>query len=180
MAKFTLLTVNSDWHDDTTVKLGELMEQGFDPFGDDLWLTAKWYSDEVREQWETLFALHYKHYELCVVPPRVWRDYLTARVVETAPKWYPWYKWINEGGDPLIAEDVWEKNRSLFSDFPQTALNDADEDYAANSTDYQAERLRRGDMVDLYTRWRDVDDVTRAWIMDMKGLFAWLTAPAQW
>lgn len=181
MADFTLVNVNSDWHDAFSVTLGELMEQGFDPYGDTLWTTAKWYSDDVRSSWESIFALHYKHYEIGVMPPRVWRDHLTARVLETAPKWWPWYRWLDNGGDWTVAEDVWEKNRNLFSDFPQTLLKPEEEDYAANANDYQGERMRRGNMVELLRQWRDMDDITRAWILDMKGLFSWLTTPTpQW
>lgn len=175
---FIITTINHDWHDKQTVQLGELMEQGFQPFGDPLWASAGWYNGIVRERIENKMTLHYKYYEISITPPLKWRDMLTARAQEVVPKYYALYKLKDTDPDSLLYDtDTWSKARSVYSDFPATQLNPALEDYASNATDNQAETMSRGNVLDLYERMAQYRDIDVMLIGEFDTLFCKLAEP---
>lgn len=175
---FTVIAVNSDWHATQTAQLGELMEQGFQPFGDPQWSEAGWYDDATRERVEKKLGLHYKYYEISITPPGKWRDMLTARAIETVPKYHALYKLKATDPEALTYDaDTWTKARSVYSDFPATQLNPALEDYASNATDNQGETVTRGNMIDLYERIGTLADVDLMLIREFDTLFSKLAEP---
>lgn len=174
---FTLTTVNNDWHDTQTVQLGELMEHGFDPFGDEDWANAGWYTDEQRTRVEKLISKRYRYYEISITPPGKWRDMLTARALETVPKYTPFYKALDDGATITAESDEWTKNRTIYSDFPATQLNPSMQDYAANGNDYQAETVRQGDFLERLKNLRDYRTLDAQLADEFRTFFSTLATP---
>lgn len=177
MDPYTLTTVNSDWHDTQTVKLGELMEQGFEPFGDEDWANAGWYTDEQRARVEKLIVRRYKYYEIAISPPLVWRDLMTGRAIEVVPKYTPFYKALDEGAMLTAEADEWTKNRSVYSDFPATQLNTELQDYAANSNDYQGETIRQGDYLERLKSLDNYRTLDAQLLGEFRTFFSTLATP---
>lgn len=171
------ITVNNDWHDTQTLQLGELMEAGFDPFGDEDWPQAGWYDEDTRKRIEHKFEKHYRYWEISITPPGKWRDMLTARALLTVPKYADLYKLKAQGVNLLAIRDEWLKNRSLFSDFPGTRLSPATEDYAANGTDFQQETIDTGNLLDQIERLKTYRDVDAMLLDEFHILFSQLAEP---
>lgn len=169
MQTFTLTDVSEDWHDTFTIQLGELVDEGFDPFGDGLWKTADWFSNEQRERVQTKFLKRYRYYEIGITPPLVWREMLTSKVLEIMPKYKYAYQKLADGQDPFAVSDEYGKARHVFSDFPATQIAPDNQDYASNATDNQYERIVDGDWFDKMRRLRDYNDVD-VMILDELGV----------
>lgn len=173
MDEWEPVEVNHDYHAVWTIELAELMDSGFDPFGDEAWDTLEWFDDATRERFEKKFVLRYKHYEIGETPALRWRDDLTARMAEVTRKYYPWYKWLSDDGNPLLVGDEWGKRRDVFSDFPATQLSPSEEDYASNATDNQYEHRSTGDMLETLAKLRSVGDVDSLMLDECVSLFSW-------
>jgi hypothetical protein len=181
MSAFTFTDVNEDWHDDFSIKLGELVDEEFDPFGDPLWKDADWFSDEQRERLQTKFLKHYRHYEIGITPPLVWRDMLTAKIIEIMPKYKAAYQKIANGQDIFAASDEYGKSRAIFSDFPSTQLAPDNQDYASNATDNQYEKVLDGDWFDKMQLIRDYNDIDVMIINECGVMFSCLaTTQTPW
>ena len=61
----------------------------------------------------------------------------------------------------------------MFSDFPQTRLS-GNEDYAANGTDHQYERIRDGTILELSERLKSYEDVDLQIVNELEPLFSCL------
>lgn len=172
------IDVVPDRHSLWSIKLGDLVDSGFEPFGDDRWQSLEWFDDDTRKRFETKFSARYWNAEIGITPPLVWRQYLVSRMAETARKYRPWYALLAETGQPLSAEDEWYKGRDVYSDFPATQLNPGLEDYASNATDHQTERIRMGDMLDTLDRLWKVGDVDSLMVDACDSLFSWTASVA--
>lgn len=174
---FTLQSVNSDWHDTFSVQLGELMEGGFNPFGDPAWPGMEWFNAEQRQRFEQKFEYRYRYWEIGVTPPGVWREMLTSRMMEVLPKYKPLYQALADGTSLLQTSDEYSKHRSVYSDFPQTQLNqDGAQDYANSGTDTQWETVGVGDWLHKIREVQDYRDLDAMLLDETKGLFTWLTS----
>ena len=49
----------ADYHSNYSIQLCELVDSGFDPFGDSRWKSLDWYDDATRERLEEKIKLHY-------------------------------------------------------------------------------------------------------------------------
>lgn len=177
---FELEEINADWHDTFTVKLIELVQEGFDPFGDEDYKLIPWYSDEVRERWEKKFKLHYAFYELGITPPLVWRKMFTAKLLDVMPKYNYLYKMVADGVNIMQDSDEFGKRRDVFSDFPATQLSEKNQDYASNATDNQWETINLGNFFDQVKKFKSYDDVDVMLLKECEVLFSCLvgvTAP---
>lgn len=172
MEDFSYTDLLPDWHDTYSIQLGELMAEGFDPYGSEQWADVDWYSDEQRERFQAKFALHYKYQELGVTPPLVWRDMLTAKMLEVMPKYKPIYAKLAAGADILGESDEWLKSRSVYSDFPATQIAPDNQDYASNASDNEYERVRQGSWMDSLERLRSYNDVDVMLIDECATLFS--------
>lgn len=178
---FTLTDVNEDWHDNFSIKLGELVDEEFDPFGDPLWKDADWFSDEQRERIQTKLLKHYRHYEIGITPPLVWRDMLTAKIIEIMPKYKLAYQKIADGQDIFAASDEYGKSRAIFSDFPATQLAPDNQDYASNATDNQYEKVLDGDWFDKVRQLNNYNDIDVMIINECEVMFSCLaTTQTPW
>lgn len=173
---FTLTDVNEDWHDEFSIQLGELVDEGFNPFGDDLWASADWYSDEVRERLQIKFLKRYRYHEIGIMPPLVWREMLTSKVLEIAPKYKAMYAKLAAGQDIYAVSDEYGKSRAVYSDFPATQIAPDNQDYASNATDNQYEKIVDGDWMDKARRMRDYDDVDVMFLDELAVMFSCLAS----
>lgn len=175
---FDLTDANEDWHDVFSVKLGELFDEGFEPFGDARWTGLDWYSEEQRKRVEDKFLARYRYRELGITPPLVWRDMLTSRMMEVLPKYRLLYE-AQASGIPLLADqDEYGKRRDVFSDFPATQIAPDNQDYASNATDNQWEHVTIGDWLDKVRQVRTYRDIDMCILDDMEVMFSCLATVA--
>lgn len=164
-----------DYHSVYSIHLCELVEAGFDPFGDERWDTLAWYSDEQRSRWEDKFKARYWFRDIGITPPGEWRHELTRLMGEVLPKYKQLYEQLDNGAGPLSTLDEYGKERRVFSDFPATQLNPETEDYARSANDYQYEHMTNGDWIDrtrqVFETYNDVDVLL---LDEMEGMFSCL------
>lgn len=150
-----------DYHAVFSIQLCELVNSGFDPFGDSRWKSLAWYSAEQRERMEEKIKARYWFREIGIVPPGKWRWELTRVMGEVLPKYKSAYQALDDGITPLADSDVYEKERSVYSDFPATQLNPEVNDYARNANDREHETVTNGDFIGkldaIRSRYNDVD-----------------------
>lgn len=179
--KFTFDNTAPDFHAVYSITLGELLEGGFDPFGEPQWAKIDWYDDAQRERFEEKFKLHYYWYELGITPVRKWRMMLTAKVWEQMPKYKPIYKALNDGQNILGVSDEYGKGRNVYSDFPATQLAPSNQDYASNARDNEYEKINTGDFLEKMKQLKDYNDLDLLLIKDCEVLFSCLsTVQTNW
>ena len=158
---FELPEMFNDYHATYSIQLCELVDSGFDPFGDARWASADWYDAEQRARFESKFKLRYWRREIGLIPAGYWREKLTSLVVEQLPKYKILYAAIAEGIDLLSEGSEYGKKRDVYSSFPATQLNAEREDYAKSAQDNQYETIRDGSYIDkaldIQNRYNDVD-----------------------
>lgn len=172
--------INHDWHAEQTISLGELIEGGFNPFGDDDWSTADWFDADQRKRIEKKFVRHYKYWELGILPPLVWRDYITERTLLIAPKYKVFYQALKDGANISYSTDEYYKHRNVFSDFPATQLNPSKEDYASTANDDQYERIMYNDFMEKLKNVMSYNDIDYMWLKEYESFFNEIGVPAQW
>lgn len=152
---------HSDWHGMYSIQLGELIEGGFDPFGDPDWQGLDWYNDETRTRLEGKVVRRFRYRDIGIVPPGPWRQELTRVAGEVLPKLKPLYQALAEGISPLADTDEYGKERHVYSQFPATQLDANVYDYASTADDRQYEKVVNGDYLDkalqIYNSYVDVD-----------------------
>lgn len=150
-----------DYHAVYSIQLCELINGGFEVFGDTRWASLDWYDAATRERLEEKLLAHYWYREIGITPAGEWRHEFTRVMGEILPKYKPVYKAIADGLSPLAERDEYGKERNVYSDFPATQLNTAVQDYAKSANDRQYERITNGDLIDkmnqLQTQYNDVD-----------------------
>lgn len=165
----------SDWHAVYTVQLGELIEDGVFDFSDSSWDFDSFDAAQRTRLWGK-FTARYEFYEIGLVPPGRWQKAVLSKLNEIMPKYKPLYQAIKDGYNPLQDSSERHRERDIYSEFPQTELNSAIEDYASNGTEQLYETIRDGNLIDkaydLRNRYSDVD----AMILDeLDYLFIQLT-----
>lgn len=158
-----------DWHAVYSIQLCELIEEGFDIFGDEDWPSLEWYSSEVRTRLEKKIVRRYYYREIGITPPGEWRHELTRLAGEALPKCNLLYATLADMGTLASAgsevetysgtdsrstsgtdstsdkrdasTDDYDKHRDVTSDFPATQLDTQTQDYARDATDHQGERI---------------------------------------
>lgn len=150
-----------DYHSVYSIQLCELVEGGFDPFGDKRWESLQWYSEEQKSRFEEKFKARFWFRDIGITPPGKWRWELTRVLGEVLPKYTGAYAAIDGGLTPLATQDVYEKERNVYSDFPATQLNASVNDYARNANDREHETVTNGDFIAkmdaIRSRYNDVD-----------------------
>lgn len=150
-----------DYHAAYSIELCELCNSGFDPFGDSRWATLDWYSDAQKSRLEEKIKARFWFREIGIVPPGRWRWEFTRVMGEVLPKYKAAYAALDNGTTPLTASDTYEKERTVYSDFPATQLNASVNDYARNANDREHETMTDGDFIakveQLRSRYNDID-----------------------
>jgi hypothetical protein len=136
-----------DFYNQSTITFGELLEIGSNGGID--WTAPEWiwnaYDDAQRDRVNILLDNHYYDREIGVLPPNRWRRHFIRKLNESMSNLLPYYRALETNPDlPLSESDVYDKGRTVFSDFPATQLSES-EDYASNATDRQSETVSNGD-----------------------------------
>lgn len=149
-----------EYHDTSTISLGELYDCGVFSPQEDAW---KWnsYSAEQYDRVCEKIVNRYWDREIGILPILSWRRRYVSKMNEIMPKYKMLYKILDEGFDPLVVNDLHKKGRNVFSDFPQTSIGGANEDYASNGTDFENEEITYGDalkrVLDFDYNYKDID-----------------------
>lgn len=162
-----------EYHATYSIQLCELVNAGFDPFGDERYKNADWYSDEQRERFEQKFLMRFWYREVGLVPVKLWRDKLTSLICEQMPKYKVLYAAIADGVNILADTDEYGKNRDVYSAFPATQLNTETQDYAKSANDHQFERIVVGNYIDTALKLeREYNDVDVMLLNDCEEVFS--------
>ena len=169
----------TDYHAVYSIQICELVNSGFDVFGDPRWPNRDWLNDAVKKRIEDKFISRYWYREIGIMPPGEWRHELTRVMGEILPKYKAAYALASEGITPFAVSDEYGKERNVYSDFPATQINAEVNDYAKNANDRQYERVTNGDFIDkmeaLQTRYNDID---AALLDDLEVVFSCLITVA--
>lgn len=158
METLTLDNPVPEWHSVNTIKLSELYNWGFYDPTDDSWVW-NYYNIEQYERICTKFLARYSDREIGILPPGEWKRSYLRKLNEIMPK----YKLLYDAAEDLNilqTERIFNKERTVNSDFPQTALA-GNQDYASTGTDHEGEVLHEGDamerLIEASDRYKDID-----------------------
>lgn len=168
-----------DYHAAYSIQVCELVNDGFDVFGDEGWNEIDWPSDADPTSWlsrtrDRLQAKLLRKYWFAEIDPRVpgiWRYDLTTRMQLVMPKYRQVYESIASGLNPLAASDTYQKNRRVYSDYPAAQLDNETRDYASTADDYEGERVELGDVIERMGRLRTYNDVDTAVLAELECCF---------
>lgn len=168
-----------DYHAIYSVQLCELVNDGFEIFGDPGWDVIAWPSDddpesylsETRERLESKLLRKFWFAEIDPRVPGIWRYDLTTKMQLIMPKYGEVYRAIADGLSPLAESDTYEKNRRVYSDYPAAQLDNATRDYASTADDYESERVELGDVIDKMSRLSTYNDVDAAVLEELECCF---------
>lgn len=150
---------HSDYFNNVTATLGEWYEYGFFDPEDESWVWD-YYNEEQYNRVCDKFLNRYWYREVAVLPAFRWKQAYLEKLNEIMPKYKILYKWLEEGFDPRVVEDVFGKSRNVFSDFPATLLS-GNSDYASTGTDNEYEKITWGNQTELWDefvrKFTDVD-----------------------
>lgn len=180
--RFEWPELGSDPHAAYSLTTRELVEGGYDVFGDPDWNQVDWPSDDDPESWlsETRERVQLKlvrYYWNAEIDPRVparWRFELTTRALMVVPKYKSIYEAVAGGMSPLTDSDRYGKNRRVFSDFPATQIDQTVSDYASSADDYQYEDVNIGDVMGKMGRLPSYNDVDLQLVREFETCFSQL------
>lgn len=152
-----------EYFDGSTITYAELEAAGFIDWDADAWHVA-WYSDETKARLVGKIRARFANRNIGVLPPYQWRREIVRKLNEVAPKYNMMYKAL-ESASILDAADTYSKGRSVYSDFPQTQLKGAAEDYASTGTDTESETVQRRPMWESLENIKTIQDVD-AYVLD--------------
>lgn len=162
----------SEFHDVTTLALGELWKDGWFDLSDESWDFPK-YSQEQHDRLCRKILNHFYMRNIGVLPLGAWKREFLRTLDEVMPKYIPLYKQLDGNGGALNTSDEYYKGRNVSSDYPQTRLA-GNEDYASMGVDKQYERLHEGSVMDTAEKIHSYDDVDLMVIKDLDPLFSCL------
>lgn len=163
-----------DYHAIYSIQVCELVNAGFDVFGDTGYADVAWPTDEDRERVEGKLLRKFWFREIDPRVPGIWRYNLTTRLQLLVPKYAPVWTALKDGYNPLAAEDEYEKNRRVYSDFPATALDKETSDYASTSDDFERERVRLANVQDQLRGLTTYNDVDASLLEELEPCFCQL------
>lgn len=150
-----------EYHASYSIQLCELVNEGFKPFGDKRWKKLDWYSAEVKTRIEEKILARYWYREIGIFPAGEWRHELTRKMGEILPKYKALYAALDNGSSLLQDSDVYTKERTVYSDFPATQLNENINDYARSANDKQNETITDGSFLakaeQIKSGYNDID-----------------------
>lgn len=176
---FVMPEPEPDYHAVYSVQVCELVNDGFDVFGDEGWDEVDWPSDDDQESWlsktrERLEGKLLRKFWFAEIDPRVpgiWRYDLTTKMQLVMPKYKQVYVAIANGLTPLAERDTYEKNRRVYSDYPAAQLDNQTRDYASTADDYESERVELGNVVEQMEGLRTYNDVDAAVLNELECCF---------
>lgn len=164
-----------EYHDASSVTLGELVESGwFDLADKETWHWPQ-YSDEQDSRLREKIVNRFWNRGISLLPPGIWKRQLIELMNEIMPKYIYMYEVLDEAGNIPGHENEWYKSRNIFSDFPQTQLS-GNSDYASTGNDTEYERIRRSDVLDTIERLENYRDVDVLILQDLEQMFSCLAS----
>ena len=168
-----------DYHAVYSVQVCELVNDGFEVFGDPGWDEIAWPSDsdpksylsKTRERLESKLLRKFWFAEIDPRVPGIWRYDLTTKMQLIMPKYREVYEAVADGLSPLTDSDAYEKNRRVYSDYPAAQLDNNTRDYASTADDYESERIEIGDVMDKMSRLSTYNDVDAAVLEELECCF---------
>ena len=151
------------YYDGATITYAELEEAGFIDWNANAW-AVNWYDDATKTRLVAKIRARYSNRNIGVLPPYQWRRELVRKLNEIAPKYNELYKAL-ETASIFDASDTYSKGRNIYSDFPQTQLKGASEDYASTGTDTESETVQRRPMWESLENIKTIQDVD-AYVLD--------------
>lgn len=151
------------YYDGATITYDELDAAGFIDWDAPAW-HVDWYDDATKTRLIGKIRARYANRNIGVLPPYQWRRELVRKLNEIAPKYNAMYKAL-ESASILDDSDTYSKGRNIYSDFPQTQLRGASEDYASTGTDMESETVQRRPMWESIKDIKTIQDVD-AYILD--------------
>lgn len=147
------------YYGSTSIPLGELHDMGFFDWEDESW---RWdaYNDEQYNRVCEKILERYRYRELGVLPAARWKSAYLRKMNEIMPKYKLLYARAEEGINPFQSGSDYEKERSIFSDFPATHLS-GNSDYTSSGNDRESEHVSEGDVIEkmgaFAETYRDID-----------------------
>lgn len=168
-----------DYHAVYSVQLCELVNDGFEVFGDPGWNEIAWPADDdsesylskTRDRLESKLLRKFWFAEIDPRVPGIWRYDLTTKMQLIMPKYREVYEAVAGGLSPLTDSDAYEKNRRVYSDYPAAQLDNTTRDYASTADDYESERIEIGDVMDKMSRLSTYNDVDAAVLDELECCF---------
>ena len=151
------------YYDGATITYAELEAAGFIDWDADAW-HVDWYDDATKTRLVAKIRARYSNRNIGVLPPYQWRREVVRKLNEIAPKYNTLYKAL-ETASIFDASDTYSKGRNIYSDFPQTQLRGASEDYASTGTDTESETVQRRPMWESLEGIKTIQDVD-AYVLD--------------
>lgn len=165
-----------DFHAVETIQLCELAEAGWFDLTREDWDFGPKYSEEQHEKLCQTITNHFWWREICVTPPGIWKQMFLARMNEIMPKYIQIYAMLDKESQyyqPLGVEGEYYKSRNIYSDFPQTQLA-GNQDYASTGNDFESERIKEQNLLELMDKLQTFDAVDRAICNNISDLFSGL------
>ena len=162
-----------EFHDATSVQLGELVEAGWFDMTDKVTWHWPQYDDAQDARLRDKIVNRFWDRAIGVLPPGLWKRRFIELMNEIMPKYVLMYSVLNEDGNVAGHEGEWYKSRNIFSDFPQTQLG-GNSDYASTGNDTEYERIKRADVLDTLERLKDYRDVDVLVLDDLEQIFSCL------
>lgn len=164
-----------EYHDASSVQLGELIEVGWFNLEDkEVWHWPQ-YSDEQDARLRDKIVNRFWNRSLGVLPPGLWKRQFLELMAEIMPKYILMYQVLDESGNVAGHSGEWYKSRNIFSDYPQTQLS-GNSDYASTGNDTEYERIRRADVLETIDRLRDYRDVDQMILEELEQMFSCLVS----
>lgn len=153
----------AEYYDGSTITYAELESAGFIDWDSDAW-HVDWYDDATKTRLVSKIRARFSNRNIGILPPYQWRREVTRKLNEIAPKYNVMYKAL-ETASILDMSDTYSKGRNIYSDFPQTQLRGASEDYASTGTDTESETVQRRPMWESLENIKGIQDVD-AYVLD--------------
>lgn len=172
------MPLTSDHHSVVTIKMEELIEDGFDWGGNDYpiyipkpngvlqqehIMSGGVGTLNLRERLNNKIINQYASREICVIPPGIWKRFITRKLNLIMPVYNRLYKLIDDGRfDILEMDTMYQKSRSVYSEYPQSQIQGSN-DYARDASDNENKHEKTGPVLDLvmkyYQNYVDVDEL---------------------
>lgn len=162
-----------EFHDASSVQLGELVEAGWFNMSDKVTWHWPQYDDAQDARLRDKIVNRFWDRGISVLPPGLWKRRFIELMNEIMPKYVIMYRVLNEDGNVAGHEGEWYKSRNIFSDFPQTQLG-GNSDYASTGNDTEYERIKRADVLETMERLKDYQDVDVLVLNDLEQMFSCL------
>lgn len=182
MSTFEFSRVSPDFHSVIGISLGQLITEGFDPFGDPNYSKVDWFTgldasnpnSDQQQRFEMKFKARYWSYDISITPILAWRNFFTSKLLEVMPKYKYAYTKLAEGTDLFADWDEYGKSRHVFSEFPASQLAPENQDYASTANDRQFETIHDGNFLEKFKYLSDYNDIDVMLLDDMGVLFSCL------